>query len=150
MKTFNKDVFSSGKWSKKNDILIIKSLIQKNSVPLKLVYSNDTSGMINNFKIAVVRNKKGELMTDGLLRINSDSVQCLPMAGFCVGNYASIDSVKVVFENGMSSQWLKIEDKKSNKIMPIVQTDFLISSYMPLNRRYKILKSSITVIDTKE
>lgn len=150
LKTFNRDVFSNGKWSRKKDTLIIKSFIQKDNVPVKLTYSNDTAGRINSFKVAIVRNKKGQLMTDGLVKINCDSILCLPMMGGCIGRYESIDSLKIVFENGMSSKWLKIGAKDFNKVTPIVQTDFLISSYDPLNRRYKILKSSISIIDINE
>ena len=150
VKSFMRDVFSSGKWTKKNNILIINSFIQKNEVPVKLVYSNDTSGMIKNFPISIVKNKKNELLLDGLVRINNDSLQCLPMSGVCIGDYKSIDSLKIVFDNGLSSRWLKVENKNFKKIIPVVQTDLSISSYIPLKRRYKILKSSITILDTME
>ena len=147
LKTFNRNVFSTGKWSRNNDTLILQSFIQRNTVPVKLIYSNDTTGLINNFKIAIVRNNRGELMTDGMIKINSDSIQCLPLGGFCDRVFTSIDSIKVFFENGLTSGWIKVANNGFSKLIPVVQIDFLISSYILINRRYKISDSSLKIIE---
>ncbi|HEY0057630.1 MAG TPA: hypothetical protein VGB56_00760 [Flavisolibacter sp.] len=133
----------------KKDTLSLRSFIRSDDVPVKLMYSNDTSGMIGGFKISIVQNTKGEHMTDGFVHINSDSVRCLPMMGNCLGDYSQIDSVKVVFENGLSSRWLRVERKDYQRIIPVAQVDFLISGYTALDRQYKLSKSSLMLLQER-
>lgn len=146
LNSFTRNVFSSGRWVMRKDTLSLKSFIQSDDVPVKLMYSNDTSGMVNGFRISVVQNAKGEYMTDGFVHINSDSVRCLPMMGNCLGEYNQIDSVKVVFENGLSSRWIRVVRKDYQQIIPVAQVDFLISGYTALDRQYKISKSSLILL----
>ena len=145
---FNKDVFSEGKWIQKKDTLILNSTITNNHIPIKLIYSNDSSNLIDGFKIAIVRNLKGDYLRDGMVNINNDSIKCVPEGGFCTVKYETIDSLKIVFENGLYSNWIKVTGKKYASIIPIVQTKFLIASYEPLdNRKYLFLKSRLRPIN---
>jgi hypothetical protein len=148
LNTFNQAVFSKGKWVQKDDTLILANGIKKGHVPIKLSYSNDSSALINGFKVAIVKNLKGEEMPDGLVAINNDSNICLPSyGGMCRSDYTSIDSIKIVFENGLTSEWLKI-DNRYKQIIPVVQTNFLISSYMVFdNEKYLIQKTVLKPID---
>jgi hypothetical protein len=148
LSSFNRDVFSEGKWIRKKDTIILVSNIRNGHIPIKLNYSNDTSNLINKFRVGIVKNLKGEYLTDGLVNINNDSIKCVPEGGFCTAVYQSIDSIKVVFENGLSSGWVRVDNKDSWLILPIVQTNFLISAYVSLeNRKYRVLKSSLKPID---
>lgn len=148
LRTFNQDVFSTGKWARKGNTLTLRSHLSTNNLPVKLVYKTDTSDLINGFKIGVVRNLNGKLMTDGLVNINNDSIQCVPLMSLCYPQLTTIDSIRIVFENGMSSKWIKIEKQDYLQVVPIVQTNFLISSYIVFdNRKYQILKSSLKPIE---
>lgn len=149
LKTFNQNVFSEGIWTQKDDTLILINKIQKGHLPVKLAYSNDSTELINGFKVAIVENLKGEEMPDGLVAINVDSNICLPSyGGMCRMEYTSIDSIRIFFENGLSSEWLRIDNRSCKRIIPVVQSNFLISSYMVFNsRRYLIQKSVLVPVD---
>lgn len=124
--TFNRNLFSNGKWIISEKVLMLNSDISKDDVPAYIVYSNDT---VNGFRIDVVRNQKGTLLTDAFVNVNADSIRCLPMAASCIGSYQSIDSVRLLFENGFKSKWMKVSDNSSRHIIITVKTDFRISSY---------------------
>lgn len=144
LKTFYQDVFSKGNWIQRGDTLILENSIKNGHVPIKLLYSNDSSNLINGFRVAIVRNLKGEEMPDGLVAINNDSNICLPSyGGVCRGEYTSIDSIKIVFENGLSSEWFEVGNCNCKEIIPVVQTHFLISSYMVFDKRKYLIRKSI-------
>ena len=148
LKGFNQDIFSKGKWVQKGNTLVLTNSIRNGDIPIKLSYSKDSSVLINGFKVGIVKNLKGEEMPDGLVAINSDSVKCAPSYGICDYGYSSIDSIKVIFENGLSSEWIKVSNKDYVQIIPVVQTNFLISSYMPFDsRKYQIQKTVLKPIN---
>jgi hypothetical protein len=100
--------------------------------------------LLDNFKVGVVRNLKNQEMVDGMVAINNDSIMCAPSLAVCDYNYSSIDSIKIVFENGMYSKWLKVNVRDYKLIQPVVQTTFQISKYLVFdNVKYLVLKSSI-------
>jgi hypothetical protein len=138
---------NEGKWNQTGDVLELKSAILTNNVPIKLSFS-DTVQLLPNFRIGVVKNLKGEEMPDGLVALNTDSVLCAPSVALCNQNLISIDSIKVVFENGFSSQWIKVDKSEYKKLTPIVQSSVLISSYVDLaHKKYRVSKLGITPID---
>jgi hypothetical protein len=104
--------------------------------------------VVNGFKIGILKNLKGQKMEDAMVGINNDSLLCMPSEGICDSNFKSIDSIKIIFENGFSSKWIKISNYKYKKIIPIVQTNFLLSSYIDLDsKRYRLLESSIIPVE---
>lgn len=135
LSTFNSDVFSKGKWKKKLDTLVLSNNISKSNLPVKLTYSTDSTNLINGFKIGIVTNLKGDKMPDGLVAINDDSIMCAPSYGICDYSYTRIDSIRVIFENGLSSKWLTVADKEYRQITPVVQIDYLVSSLMVFDER---------------
>lgn len=143
LNTFYQDVFSRGKWVQCGDILILTNSIQNGHLPVELSYSNDSSALINGFEVGIVKNLKGEEMPDGLVAINNDSIWCAPSYGICDYNYSSIDSIKIIFENGLKSEWIKVANKDYVQIIPIVQTNFLISSYMVFDTEKYLIQESI-------
>lgn len=148
LSSFNQDIFSEGNWIQKDDTLILINSIRIGEVPIELSYSMDTAALLDGFKVGIVRNLKGDEMPDGLVVINNDSVKCAPSYGMCTGTYSSIDSIKVVFENGLYSKWLKLVKRDFVRVIPVVQTDFLISAYMPFDdRKYLIRKSTLKPLD---
>lgn len=135
------------KWRQNGNLLELKSIIPTNNVPVKLSFS-DTTQLLAGFRIGIVKNLKGEEMPDGLVAINHDSLLCAPSHALCDQDFKSIDSIKVVFENGFSSQWLHVNRKEIRKVTPVIQTTFLISSYVALdNKSYRVSKSGIVPID---
>ena len=148
LSTFRRELFSEGIWIQKKDSLILNSYITNRHIPIKLIYSNDSSTLIGGFKIGIVRNLTGDYLKDGMININNDSIKCVPEGGFCTAAYASFDSIKVVFENGLYSDWIKVEEKKYAQIIPVIQTKFPLSSYQALdNQKYLVLKSSLRPIN---
>jgi hypothetical protein len=140
--------FSEGTWKKKNGFLILNSSLSDNNVPIKLTYSNDTADMIRNFKVGAVRNLNGQVMKDGLININDDNTKCDPGLGICTGEYASIDSIKIYFENGMKSKWIRVEKKEFKKLIPVAEVPYVLSNYVTFtNFRYKILGNKLKQID---
>lgn len=145
----SEDVFSRGRWFKKGDTLVLDNAIKNGQIPVKLSYSMDSSQLLDGFSVGVVKNVKGEEMPDGLVAINRDSNICLPSyGGMCREKYKSIDSIKVVFENGLTTGWLKIADRPFVLVTPVVQTNFLLSNYMVYDQsKFRIDKSSLKPLD---
>lgn len=141
----SEDVFSQGTWFKKGDTLVLDNAIKNGHVPIQLSYSMDSSQLLDGFRVGVVKNLKGDEMTDGLIAINREANLCVPTyGGLCAEEYKTIDSIKVVFENGLSSGWLKIENRPFVLVTPIVQTTFPITFYMVFDqRKYLIGKTSL-------
>jgi len=141
------NLFTEGRWSIDRNILTLTSTIQDGFIPVKLFFSNDSAQTINGFRIGIVRNLKGVKMEDGLVAINTDSNMCAPSYALCDQKFESIDSIKIVFENKLHSSWIKVKKREYNVIIPIVQTNFLISSYLSFNKRkYIINKSGLELI----
>ena len=105
--TLSNIFFNVGKWKFLNKELILNDNLDKNNLPVSVICFNK-SDTINSFIIRIVQNLKGEYLTDGFVYINNDSCQCLPLTGTCLGKYNSIDSLKIVFENGFKSKWIPV------------------------------------------
>lgn len=129
LNSFNQDLLSEGKWEISGRILKLNSDIKKDNVPASFSLNSDTSYVDKGFKFDVVRNFKGKFLTDVFINVNSDSVKCLPAAAFCTGTYKSIDSVRLQFENGFTSKWMKVPDIDVQHIFLKVDTDVQIASY---------------------
>jgi hypothetical protein len=140
--------YGEGPWTIDKDVLILNTDIKKNDVPIEVVCNNDTAGNINNFAISIPRDLKGNELVDCMVRVNNDSTTCLPSYGRCDGSYASIDSIKAVFDNGMTSKWISVPKGNGTQIHITVRIDFSILSYNILdNKKYKIYKDSLVPLD---
>lgn len=143
VKKFDGDGFNIGKWVMHGDTLSLKSDILPDSIPLKLEYMNDTVGLGHHFRVNIVKNLQDQQMTDAFVFINSDTIRCLPFAERCLGNYESIDSIKVVLENGLSSRWVRVFNNNSCRIAPIIETNYILSKYIPFGTRQYLISKSI-------
>lgn len=137
LNTFNQNLFSEGKWIKKNTILLLNSTIQDGKVPIEINYDINENQVKDKFPVGVVKNSKGEEMPDGLVCINNDLIKCAPSYALCDFSFDQIDRIKVVFENGLTSAWIKIQNTGFKMITPIVKTQFLLRDYFQLiNEKY--------------
>lgn len=128
---------SEGTWKLSEGLLILESTFQMNNVPAE-ISSRENRKFIDSCDIAIVENVKHELLTDAFVLVNYDTIKCLPMIGMCKGGYEKIDSVKIVFENGISSGWIPIKFNE-RKIALTVLTDVPIWNYVVMNkRRFKL------------
>lgn len=128
---------SEGSWKISEGLLILESTFQMNNIPAQ-ISNGENRKFVDSFDIAVVENIKHELLTDAFVVVNNDTIKCLPMIGMCKGEYETIDSVKIVFENGMSSEWIPIKFNE-RKIALTVLTDVPIRNYVVMNkRRFKL------------
>lgn len=130
--------FSEGRWAVIDKVMVLNSDVKENDVPVSVSYTNDTSDIVNAFKFGIVRNRKGDLMTDAFVNINADSVKCLPIAGGCGGTYNRIDSVRLIFENGFTSRWMGIENNDKYVLIK-AEVDNKIEGYKSFdNFKYRL------------
>jgi len=135
--TFATHEISEGKWKISKGLLILESTFQMNNIPAEISYGENRK-FVDNFDIAVVENIKHELLTDAFVVVNNDTIKCLPMIGMCNGVFKKMDSVKIVFENGMSSKWIPVKFNE-RKVALTVLTDVSIRNYAVMNKRkYKL------------
>jgi hypothetical protein len=141
---FAQTLFSEGKWEIKSRTLLLNSNISKHAVPASISYCSDTGRIVNGFKFAIVTNRKGQLMTDAFVIINVDTVKCLPLAGACVGTYNTIDSVRLLFENGLSSKWMKVKNAPDKNICITAEVDHPLSQYTAFDEfRCRMINDSL-------
>lgn len=124
---------SEGSWELSEGILILESTFQMNNIPAE-ISSLENRKFVDSCDIAVVENVNHELLTDAFVVVNNDAIKCLPMIGMCKGEYEKIDSVKIVFENSMTSGWMPVKSNE-RKIALTVLTDVPIRNYVVMNRR---------------
>lgn len=145
--SFARDLKSTGIWTLYKNILMLNSDIKKDNVPISISYTYDTIGIVNRFRFGVVKNRNGEYLTDAFVNINSSSVKCLPLAGGCIGSYNTIDSVRLLFENGFTSQWIKIE-QNDKYVLIKAEIDFKISDYQSFdNFKYQLNSRQLTPVE---
>jgi hypothetical protein len=140
---FQNNFFNTGIWTRTKTQLILQDHINKDNIPIKLEYLSK-AGTANPFVFQIVKNLKGEELTDGFVFINNDSTSCLPMMGTCLKEYAKIDSIKFVFENGYRTKWMKLAHNNYAQILPVLQTNIKMYDYGSLRySKYKIVRSSL-------
>lgn len=145
------DLYSKGTWRLSKDALILNSEIQKNNVPVLLSLTDDTCDVVSNSKFGVVKNLKGDYLTDAFVNVNADNVKCLPMAGSCVGEYKTVDSVRLIFENGFRSKWVHVKDSNDSHILLKVNTNLKISAFISFeNFKYKVTKKYLKPISNRD
>lgn len=128
---------SEGKWEISKNHLILKSSLQKNNIPVQISYGTD-GDFADSSNIAVVKNIAKQPLTDATVLVNNDSIECLPLTGQCTGSFESIKKVKVVFENGLSSEWICVK-KGETKILLTVLSEMPIENYVVMNnKKFKI------------
>ena len=144
LSAFNRNLFSEGKWGISKDTLTLNSDLKNGHIPIELKYINDSTKLINGFKIGVVQNKKGVDMDDALVAVNNDTIKCTPSYRLCDYEFKSIDSIRVYFENGLTASWIKVNKQPYTQITPVVLVDFTLDSYEILdNVKYLVKRKSI-------
>lgn len=136
----------TGTWKTRNEVIILTSSYQKNTVPIHVICNNDTSDNTDGYRISVVRNMKGVRLGDAAVRVNIDSLECYPDYGKLNNHFWSLDSVKVervrvTFSNGMGSNWVQVTNGHGCQIHITVQTADSINAYWPMDSvRYEVHK----------
>lgn len=138
--SFNRNVISFGKWKLEKNLLILNSTISKNNLPIKIDYSSDTTSRTNNCKFNIIKNAEGKEVSDAFVLINNDTTRCLPSYASCIGNYKTIDSIKILIENGITSKWIKLKSDINNLQIDItIEMNLLPSKYYVIeNWKYKM------------
>jgi len=135
--TIGSHQISEGSWKISEGLLILNSTFQMDNIPAE-ISNGENRKFVDSSNIAVVENIKHELLTDAFVVVNNDTIKCLPMIGMCKGGYKKLDSVKIVFENGMSSEWIPIKFNE-RKIALTVLTDVPIRNYVVMDKlRFKL------------
>ncbi len=128
--------FSTGTWEMNKNIIQLKSDLQKNNLPVKVIYVSNKTEQNNKRRIAIIKNLKNEDVTDAFIYVNNDSTRCIYGDQICSSSYQSIDSLKVLLENEIASGWISIE-KNNSDIQLIIQSHTSLSNYIFFNKRYK-------------
>ncbi|HAO09494.1 MAG TPA: hypothetical protein DCQ50_21480 [Chryseobacterium sp.] len=141
MYSFRQDVISFGKWKIKQGILVLNSTITKDNLPIRIDYSSDTTNRINQCKFNIIKNSAGIEVSDAFVLINNDTTRCLPSYASCYGRYTTIDSVKILIENGITSKWVKLKtDLGQSQINITIDMNMLPSKYYVIeNGKYKMV-----------
>lgn len=145
------DLFSRGKWTRKNDVFILNSEVDSNDVSVKFVFFNtdtlktyydrtlykDSLPAVYNTKFQVPINLKAQPLLDAIIYINKEANYCFPFFDTCIGNNDKIQRVKVNFSNGFKSKWLPINVSDFKRCLCIAQVDFLFTNYVSY-KNYKL------------
>lgn len=137
--------FSEGKWSINDGLIYLTSNIIDTAVEVQILNLSNENLSKTPFLIPV--NLKGDQFSEARIYVNNDSSYCFPFFDTCVGNYSLIERIKIEFGNGFRSKWMKLVFNEGNRIQLVVQTEYILSSYLRFNtRRYKIDRSKIELI----
>ena len=136
--------FSTGRWKRSKDIITLNSDIQKNELPIKIIYRSKDSSDFDIKKISFIKDLKGNVISYAFVYINNDSTSCMDGDILCIGSYKSIDSIRVGFENyGISSKWIQV-NPFDGIIQIIIQTHRNLRNYIVFNNvKYRIYKSNL-------
>jgi hypothetical protein len=146
--SFAQNLYSDGKWHRVKSVIFLNSKIEKDNIPVKLIYCNSDTLKDKETKIKMVANLRGETFPDAFVNINNDSINCVPSMDTCFGSFNTIDRIKIVFENGYSSKWIKVVEKEYKRLQPIVQVDFNLSSYVTFKKKkYTFDKTTLKLIE---
>lgn len=146
IRSTNYFAFSQGEWSKENRNIYLYSDVSDKAVPVLVKYlTNDSVNLKSHFLIPI--NLKGDRFPDARIYVNNVSTYCFPFFDTCIGNFDLLKRIKIDFGDGFESEWITLESSISKKIQPIVQTEFVLHSYLSFNRRqYRLEKSALKLI----
>jgi hypothetical protein len=138
------NAFSSGHWKIFKDTMTLTSNLQKDNLPIKVLYRQRDSNDFNVRKIAFLKDLNGTLVNYAFIYINNDSTSCDYGDLLCIGNYNSIDSIRVRLENhGIYSPWVRIKPF-NDLIQVIIQTTQNLRNYIVFDEeKYLIQKNKL-------
>lgn len=132
-----------GSWKMVGNKLLLKENIDKNNIAIMVNYINKKDSTYPGI-FQLVINLNNEIQNDAMVYVNTDSVQCLPLTGTCLGSFKTIQRVKLVFENGCTSGWISIKKIPFEQLRFIVQNKLSLIKYMPLKKlTYTKAKNSL-------
>lgn len=121
---------SNGKWTIKHDTIVLNSGLQKNHLPVKIkrYRKSDLTGQIH---FGWVVNQRGDILKDAQIFFNNNGgVYCMPTLEDCRVPIDSISTLKVMFSENVSSDWIAIKAKQNDSISLIVLADDYLSNYL--------------------
>jgi hypothetical protein len=145
----NSNVYSAhskGKWSIHNNILTLNSDFQQDQLPIKVYYRTRNTSDAGIKKIAYVKDMMGNVADYALIHVNNDSTLCSYGDAFCDKEIDRIDSLKVVLENGLRSQWIAVPQATGILQVVLLSAESLEHYSVLTNQRYKIGKGVLKSI----
>lgn len=132
---------SEGKWTRNKKDFILNSRIKQHGVPIKIdgvSYGSDLGGITSRKTPFIIPfNLNGEKIYDARVFINNDSTFCFPYFDTCVGKYKSIDSIKVNFGKGFTTQWIPFVWPQARYVKVTAMMDFSFEEYVVFeNKKY--------------
>lgn len=126
--------YNNGRWEKKKGIIYFTDSVDQENLPISIQYLKEVD-TIEGAIFKYVINKKGERLYNCLIRVNEDSVHCMPALGKCYGQFTRIHRIRLAFENGYRSKWMAIPRTDYSQLQVILLSNMTLDHYIPL--RYK-------------
>lgn len=138
-------VYSEGRYRETDKEIMIKSDLQKDSLPIKLTYREKDSTDKTVTKIAIMRDLKNQPVIGGVVFINDDSTSCIYGDGICSAGIKTIDRIKVVLENKISSGWVNVP--RGEGILQITIMTLVDLNYRSYNGRFRKEKTGLKAFE---
>lgn len=138
-------MYSSGKWKLNKDTLIMNSSIDRKNIPIA-VKEEIVDSIRTNVKVELVQNLDGEALENAVFRFNNDTLnECVPFfESDCGLKIGSINNLRVELNNGVSSKWVELKNKRANLLKVTVSIHGMLGSYLFLvNQRYLYKNGSL-------
>ena len=142
------NAFSEGTWQQSKGRLVLISHIKKNNLPILVSFRPKDSSDYDVKRIAFIKDLNGKVISNAIVYINNDSTSCIDGDLMCNGKYASINKIRVQYENyGISSEWVNVRPFEG-LLQVTILTKKELSNFLVFNpKRYQVLKNKIKVID---
>jgi hypothetical protein len=140
--------FSEGWWKRKDDLLILNSTVRKETLPIRIDFSDD-SIKIPRTKVHWVYNSKGKLIEDALFFINDDSCVCSSLMDTCTRAFEKISRIKLIIGD-VSSTWVNVTGKEYRQLKITVLSDINFSQYVGFtDSKFQISKRGLNKLKDK-
>lgn len=134
--------FSLGSWTIKNNLIRLTSNIQKDNVPIKLLYRSKDSSEKKIKRLAIPKDLTGRELW-ATIYVNNDTTACFDGDLSCFGNYSSIDSIRLYLNNGLSSPWVKVNTSGNEIVQIVLQSTIDLIDYICYNATFRRNKNQL-------
>lgn len=122
---------TSGRWRLIRDTLIISSSIDQKNIPIS-VNEEVVDSIKKHVSIEMPHNLDGDTMDEAVFNFNNDTIRnWIPFwEPDCNMEIGSIDNLRLDLNNGASSTWIKLKNKKANHLIVSVDIHGMLGSYL--------------------
>ncbi|MDF2384852.1 hypothetical protein JMG10_25490 [Nostoc ellipsosporum NOK] len=120
--------YSLGSWAYRSDTVVLNSIFDQASVPVK-VYDSADLAHSDTLTIGWVKDLNGDILKDATVFINGDTTKgYMPVFDECRFKKRQLKAIKFTF-SGYSSDWLTL-DPQGNYLLPVLQTTISLDRFV--------------------